>query len=210
MRAHARQHNQINLTSLTHTDNREINQTCGNKETQTSLLYKSTRTDAIDELDEKAVNGNEVIHAGETQGKVEDKVECDDEATAKFVCVACGNRQDYCHQYIFGTFLVHECITFFEKREPDQVDDALLEHHFKYKYNQHLRFVCHNETKKYDMYSWYKPPECLKRGAFQFALKLVHGQKIYYQIKKNRVEGIAGEKLMNKYTTVYKSEFNSK
>ena len=155
----------------------------------------------------------------ESDVKVEDEVKVEgegkankgeDESVVEFVCVACGNKKDDCHQYIYGTFLVHECISYFEERAADEVTDELLEYHFRFKYNQYLRFLCHRETKKHDVKTWYDPPECLKKGSLKFALKLVHGQQVYYHIKKNRVEGVAGKSLLNKATTVYtyNLEFN--
>ena len=85
----------------------------------------------------------------------------------------------------------------------------MIIHHYRYKYNQHLRFVCHQDTKKYDAHCWYNPPACMENGSLKFVLKMLKGQRIYYLIKKNRVEGIAGRTQLNRDTIVYDYDFGS-
>ena len=65
-----------------------------------------------------------------------------------FVCSACGNQHDDCHQYMYGTFLVNDCISYFEDNSLDEVTDhEVIKDHYKYKYNQYLCFICHHDTR---------------------------------------------------------------
>ena len=139
--------------------------------------------------------------SGEVEASVEngdDVLVEDGDIPSDFVCPACGNNREECHESSFGSHLVHEVITFFEERQPDMVTDLQIKHHFEYMYNIHLKMCCQDITQKYDTRNWYDMPRCLEKGAFAYALKLVHNQQIYYQIKKNRVEGIAGKELFNR------------
>ena len=124
-----------------------------------------------------------------------------DNISSDFFNKACGNNHEECHQLSFGTHLVHEVITFFEEHKSDRVTDLQIKHHFEYMYNIHLKMCCQDITEKYKTCNWYELPECLEKGALAYALKLVHGQQIYYQIKKNMVEGITGKELFNRART---------
>ena len=120
-----------------------------------------------------------------------------------FVCHACGKKRDMCHQFKFGTLLVHKAITYYEENEPEEVTESGVRHHMRYTYNDHLKFMVWEKTRKYDMTCWLQFPQCLEEGGVQFALKLVHEQQIYHHVTKNRVGGIVKKYMLNIHCAVY-------
>ena len=143
--------------------------------------------------------------------EVEDTVEAEtveevgteDNVSSKFVCGACGNKRDDCHQYKFGTFLVHKAITYYEENEPEEVTESQLRHHMRYTYNDHLNYQCWDVTKKFDIDCWLKFPQCLEDGGVAFALKLIRDCQIYHAVKRNRIGGIVRRTMINKDVRIY-------
>ena len=60
-------------------------------------------------------------------------------------------------------------------------------------------------TKKYITHGWYKLPEFLRMDSFEYEydLKLMHWQQIYYHTKKNRAGSITGKDNNPEHTMLY-------
>lgn len=120
-------------------------------------------------------------------------------ASSDVTCAGCGNCREHCHNKLFGTFLIHEMISYVEGIDPSNVKEWVVEYEFHQKYLQFLRFYCFMEYGKYDTKRDYKLPECLKADALSFAQMFVkHETKMFYY-SQQRETAVADTFLDNKY-----------
>ena len=121
----------------------------------------------------------------------------------EFVCVSCGNKKDECHQYVYGSWLVQQTISYMNEKEMDEISMDDVKHNMKYCYNQQVNFDCYKENGMFDSNCWYPFPECLEKGGVKFALKLARNKQIFYHLKKRREGGVVGRMMLNRATKVY-------
>ena len=121
----------------------------------------------------------------------------------KFVCSACGNNSEECHQYVYRSWLVQETISFMNEKELDEISINDVRHNMKYAYNKQLNFGCYRESQKYDWDCWYEFPECLEKGGVEFAVKVFHNKQILFHLKNRREGGIAKKTMFNRGIRVY-------
>ena len=114
-------------------------------------------------------------------------------------CAGCGNCRDRCHNKIFGTFLIHEIISYVDGIDPANVKEWVVEYEFHQKYLHFLCFYCFMEYGKYDTKMDYKFPKCLMDHALTFAQLIVrHETKMFYY-SQLRETAVADNFLDNRY-----------
>ena len=121
----------------------------------------------------------------------------------EFVCVSCGNKQDNCHQYMYGSYLVQEAISFLDEKELDKITEDDVRHRMRYMYNTCMRGDCYMEVRKFDLTGWYNFPDCLEEGGVKYALKMARNQQIFFHLKNRREGGVVGRTMLNRDTTTY-------
>ena len=151
----------------------------------------------------KKVSSTTEVEVG-TESNVTDKdAESEQDQDHKFVCIACGNNREECHQYVYRSWLVQETISFMNEKELDEMSMDDVRHNMRYAYNKQLNFGCYRESGKYDWDCWYKFPECLEKGGVEFALKVACNKQILFHLKKRREGGIEKKTMFNRGVRIY-------
>ena len=142
--------------------------------------------------------------AQENENKNDSEVECLGE---DMFCSACQNYEKNCHQYLYGSMLIHEVISMYEKKDEKgkaMVDFDAIHDHMKFLYNIHLRGSCYGTFEIYDEKHDNELPDCIRKSSLSFIADIIKKVQIYQIMKKKREYGAAARRMKESNKEMWK------
>ena len=191
-----------------------------NGEKQDSTGDKQDTTDRLVELLE--VNPDSTTSGGKVEDQTQRSVGsdgvkendiCNDDSVTSdsiksmpdpFICQGCGNEKEQYHQFLFGTILLQDILSEYNKKSGD-LEEKEIDEKFDTMYNVRLQTYIQLEHGMYDEKDDYDPPVCLLEGALKEAKTLVKTKNTLSYLQRKRGYAVA-----HRFVTFTKdgSEFN--